>query len=284
MSYARAKLPDFCQLSQKVCVSRGVSENDTTHRLLKDVPKLERRTGATGLLSLDRIFGALERELGTLPLERKVSEALKPTPNVDLSAHQILLDLATTPDNKVQLVTTNFYRLFTDCNPELEARLPPNFPAPLLPGARNGIIYLDGRATEDYRQSESSGPVLSRSAFGRAYLTDGWATDFFKKILSKYLVVFVGYATDDPPINYLLVALNAKGENLEEIYAFQSGRDDMPAGIRPSLLSRFASMIIFKIHNMSNSKLRKISFKKNRKAATVYSCESHFDAGEYCGE
>jgi len=45
----------------------------------------------------------------------------------------------------------------------------------------------------------------------------------FKEILDRYIVVFVGYTADDPPVHYLLEALNKKTGGLDGVYAFQSG-------------------------------------------------------------
>lgn len=41
-----------------------------------------------------------------------------------------------------------------------------------------------------------------------------------------YVVVFVGYTADDPPVQYLLEALNRSSGSLENIYAFQSGGEN----------------------------------------------------------
>jgi hypothetical protein len=87
----------------------------------------------------------------------------------------------------------------------------------------NGIVYLHGKANASYDSAEGDGFVLSSSEFGRAYLADGWATRFIREILEKYAVVFVGYTADDPPVHYLLEALNRSGGKLNEVYAFQSG-------------------------------------------------------------
>jgi hypothetical protein len=59
--------------------------------------------------------------------------------------------------------------------------------------------------------------------FGRAYLSERWATDFIRSVLERYIVVFVGYAADDPPMQYLLEALNRTAGSLSGVYAFQSG-------------------------------------------------------------
>jgi hypothetical protein len=87
-----------------------------------------------------------------------------------------------------------------------------------------GIVHLHGIATNDYGGPEGDGFVLSSSEFGRAYLSDGWATRFFKDIVSRYVVVFVGYSAEDPPVQYLLEALNSKADHFGVAYAFQAGK------------------------------------------------------------
>jgi SIR2-like domain len=86
-----------------------------------------------------------------------------------------------------------------------------------------GIIHLHGHVDKEYEGAAGDGFVLSSSAFGRAYLSDGWATSFIRSVLDKYFVVFVGYTADDPPVQYLLEALNSYPGSLEMLYAFQAG-------------------------------------------------------------
>ena len=60
----------------------------------------------------------------------------------------------------------------------------------------------------NYQQAVGGRLVLSSAEFGRAYLAEGWATEFMQAAISRYRVVFVGYTADDPPVQYLLEALN----------------------------------------------------------------------------
>ena len=154
-----------------------------------------------------------------------VANALKPSSNVDLSAHQIMLDLARSPYGATRLVTTNFDLLFEACNRTLRQSRPPRLPDPQSEEF-DGIMHLHGHVNEDYNGAVGDGFVLSSSAFGRAYLSDGWATTFIRSILDKYIVVFVGYTADDPPVQYLLEALNRYSRSLEGLYAFQAGTAD----------------------------------------------------------
>ncbi len=186
---------------------------------------MEGRTGVPGLISADRVFGLLERKFLPVDIDRAVAKALTPKTDVDLSAHNLLLDLATSQDGKTKLVTTNFDRLFDDCRRGLQAWKPPKLPDPTRPGELDGVVYLHGRATEQYSGAEGDGFVLSSAEFGRAYLAEGWATRFFRGVIDRYAVVFIGYTADDPPVQYLLEALNRTNGRLSEVYAFQSGDD-----------------------------------------------------------
>ena len=226
VSRARARLPDFFDLADQVLESLGVSEHSPAAKILAEARDMEERTGVPGLISADRVFGLLEREFLSVDIDRAVAQALVPDKDADLTAHKLLLDLATSRDGNTKLVTTNFDRLFDDCGRGLEAWQPPRLPDPAMPGELNGIVYLHGRATESYDGSGGDGFVLSSAEFGRAYLAEGWATRFFKDVIDRYAVIFVGYAADDPPVQYLLEALNKTNGRLSEVYAFQSGEDD----------------------------------------------------------
>lgn len=226
VSRAKANLPDFGGLAKDVLNALRVQEDSLAAKVLAEINRVEKQTGVPGLISADRVFGLLERDFRESDIERQVAHALAPKDGVDLWAHEILLDLATTNEGITKLVTTNFDRLFDDCGRGLEAWQPPRLPDPARPGDLNGIVYLHGRATENYDGSEGDGFVLSSAEFGRAYLAEGWATRFFKDVIDKYSVVFVGYNADDPPVQYLLEALNKSNGRLDEVYAFQSGDVD----------------------------------------------------------
>lgn len=177
VSYARAKLPDFYKLAELVCNSLKVSSTSPIWQLLK-VKKLERKTKITGLVSMDRIFGILERDFDSRDIDKAVAMALRPANDIDLSAHQILLELAKTSNGRIQLVTTNFDRLFSKCQTSDTRWVAPRLPNLLHHDELDNVVYLHGRVTENYDGAENRF-VLSSSEFGRAYLSDGWATEFF---------------------------------------------------------------------------------------------------------
>lgn len=223
VSRARANLPDFFGLARSVIDNLKVPDDHVVRLILKEAADIQDRIKVGGLISADRLFGWLERDFVRADIEAAVSQALLPPTDVDLSAHKTLLSLATTPQGRTQLVTTNFDRLFNDCDPTLQTLHPPNLPNFRLGSNLDGLVYLHGRAASDYSSAEGGGYVLSTSGFGRAYLSDAWATGFLKDIISRYVVVFVGYTADDPPVQYLLEALSQVGGRLDGVYAFQSG-------------------------------------------------------------
>lgn len=227
VSMARAALPDFLGLTEQVIDKLGVEEDHDSKKLVCEIKELGKRIKTPGLMPVDRIFGLLEREFLSCDIEEAVAQALKPSADPDLSAHKILLDLATTPSGKVRLITTNFDRLFDICKPDLGNFHPPRLPDNYF----NGIVYLHGRAKLDYSGAEEEGFVLSSSQFGRAYLSDAWATSFIRNLIENYTIVFVGYTADDLPVQYLLEALQKETSKSKNIFAFQAGEDGEAAGL-----------------------------------------------------
>ena len=222
VSKAKAGLVDFFGLIEKVIQNLRVAKDDQAYRVFEQVRELSLKTEAINLISVDRIFGLLERNFLSKDIELEVAKILKPSADADLSAHKTILNLARTPTGRVRIVTTNFDRLFEKCDSEVNSFIPPRLPDPSHTTELDGIVYLHGRATKNYDGAEGEGFVLSSSEFGRAYLSDGWATNFLQEIIGKYSVVFIGYKADDPPVQYLLEGLSKNVEQFQNIYAFES--------------------------------------------------------------
>ncbi len=165
----------------------------------------------------DRFLGRLERKQG-IQVHLRILNIInapnsKPTP-----LHKSLLSLFRTPD-VVRVVTTNFDRHLSTVAKKLFQNDVEIYCAPALPLGRefNGIIYLHGSVDKGQESL-----VATDSDFGRAYLTDGWATRFLCEMFAKYTVLFVGYSHDDPVMRYL-----ARGIVSETRYAFtEYGQDE----------------------------------------------------------
>ncbi len=232
VSRARAKLHDFPGLANAVADHLGSARSSPARQLLAAALNQKRIHGIGSLLPTDRVFSLLEREFEVDDVRNAVAHALRYDRAVDGSAHQYLLDLARGPDGAVRLVTTNFDRLFEEQDSSLERHIPPLLPRPNRPQEWSGVVYLHGRLGDDFTAPPTKEEfVLSSTDFGRAYLADGWATEFIRGLMEQFQLVFVGYAADDPPVQYLLEALNGSADG--RLFAFQSG----PADVARSLWS-----------------------------------------------
>ncbi|MCD7896134.1 MAG: SIR2 family protein [Planctomycetaceae bacterium] len=164
-------------------------------------------------------------------IDATVCRILKPKKKKDyLSAHQVILDLAKTDDGQTRVVTTNFDRLFSEVNPTLRIFTPGSFPDINANPDFDGLIHLHGIANRKYDTPDGEGLILSSSSFGRAYLSEGWATKFIVNLIDNFTVVFIGYGASDPPVSYLLEALGKYSLLCNHIYAFQSGDDISATG------------------------------------------------------
>jgi len=212
VSRAKANLADFRKLTEDVLKTCRIREDEPIYKLFAD-----------DKVSADRIFGLLEQEFDEDYLQKIAAMLLKPPDKVDLSAHRTLLELATTAEGATRIVTTNFDRLFEEA---AKPKLLNLFQPPRLPDMSfNGVVHLHGLANPNYDGAEGQGFVLTSSSYGQAYLAEGWATRFIQAIFQQYIVVFIGYSADDPPIQYLLEALRKTPGLLNGAYAFQDGKE-----------------------------------------------------------
>ena len=231
VSRAKAGLVDFGSLAWAAIDDLGAAQSSPARRLLEKTIELGTMAGVGGLLATDRVFGLLEREFEVEDVRRAVARALKPKAGCDLSAHRTILHLATTAKGVTRLVTTNFDLLFEAVDPSLRSSGPPRLPDPRSDRDFNGIIHLHGRVDPTYEEPQDDEFVVSSTDFGRAYLAEGWATRFIQTLLARFQIVFIGYTADDPPVQYLLEALNLKSGGRARLYAFEAGGGDEAAAL-----------------------------------------------------
>lgn len=187
-------------------------------------PWLEDASGPN--VPLDQIFNLLHQEYGRDEVNALVTERLR----VPQSAgevgreHALIKRISKNVNGDPQIVTTNFDLMF-EIGPggdKLAKHVPPGFPDLAFGTMIKGITYLHGRLADP--GSDYHSYVLSSADFGRAYLSEGWATNFIRSLLTRYTVVLVGYKAEDPPIKYLLQGLNHDGRfDRSRLYAFDRG-------------------------------------------------------------
>lgn len=231
VSQHEAKLPNFEKLGHSVIDILGAAVESQARKLLDKAVETGRMAGVGGLLATDRVFGLLEREFEVNDVRAAVAEAIRPKPGYGLGAHQILIDLATSRAGVTRLVTTNFDLLFEECDPTLPCSGPPRLPDPQNDREFRGIVHLHGRVDTNYERPHDDEFVVSSADFGRAYLSEGWATRFIQGLLARFQIVFVGYTADDPPVQYLLEALNLQAGNRARLFTFQAGESGEGAAL-----------------------------------------------------
>ena len=181
---------------------------------------------------MDQIFNSLQAEYGPVQVNNAVADILsEPVKEQASRTHDTIVRLSKGADGVPQIVTTNFDLLFENVESVRHFKAqgmvfePPTFPDLLYEQSLSGLTYLHGRLrTDDTGQHDC---ILSSADFGRAYLAEGWATTFVRRLLEMYTVVLLGYQADDPPMRYLLQGLNrtAKGAP-RHLYAFDEGTPD----------------------------------------------------------
>lgn len=212
-------------------------------------PWLDDQSPAAANVPLDQIFNLLQLEYGKDEVNTLVTERLSASlANTDFGReHGLIKRISSSQSGVPQIVTTNFDRLFEvgQKGEELALHVPPAFPDLNFGSKIEGITYLHGRLAE--AAAETHPYVLSSADFGRAYLSEGWATNFIRHLLERYTVVLVGYQAEDPPIKYLLQGLNHDGQyDRSKLYAFDRG---LPEEIEAKWRDRGVTAIAYSDHS-----------------------------------
>lgn len=190
----------------------------------------DRQNGSNRLKApLDQIFHLLYQEYGRDEVNALVANRLQvaratATKSIE---HSVIGKISSDQEGRPQIVTTNFDLLFELAleGAVIQTYEPPAFPDISLGVPLTGITYLHGRLQDS--DAKQHPYVLGSADFGRAYLSEGWATKFIRSLLKRYTVVLVGYQAEDPPVRYLLQGLNHDGlSDRSSLYAFDKGRPE----------------------------------------------------------
>lgn len=193
-----SNLPDFKGLARQV---RGPTD-------------LEMRDGESPDVFLGRLADR------GIDVEKRVRNIIDDPDSHPNRLHHLLPRLFSSAEG-VRLVTTNFDPHFTTAVGEIFEQAVDIYHAPALPRGRDfrGLVYLHGAV-----ENPSSQLVLTDQDFSRAYLIDGWATDFLREMFGQFTVLFIGYSHEDRVVEYLGRGL---GSDAESRYALtHPGRDE----------------------------------------------------------
>lgn len=185
----------------------------------------------------DRVLRALERRLiggsvrGAQAIRGRIREAirrsLQPNPGSNLTGHLSLLRLSRDEEHRIRLLTTNFDTLFEQAWRGDTGQNIPSYACQAMPSPRaanfDGVLHLHGVLRDPgVGVANDSDLVLTSAEFGDAYLRTGWASRYVYDLARSHVLVLVGYRADDPPMRYLLEALEADRErypDLKQVYA-----------------------------------------------------------------
>lgn len=200
-------LPDFSEL---------VSE--LYNRIGQQPTALERYLLGRG--QLDKVLGLLEERLIPGRLRQEVVVRLSEPPTGLMDMHEAIITLSRTFEGSVRLVTTNFDDRFErSVHGDIAIDVAPKLSIP-KPHDWASIVHLHGRIHKDQSVNHL---VLTAADFGRAYLTERWASRFITELFRDFTVVFVGYNLNDPVLSYMVDALAAertRGARFQKSYAF----------------------------------------------------------------
>jgi SIR2-like domain len=238
-------MPTFVGLTQHVI--EFFNPPDDSEVMAAYRPWLNDQSAAN--VPLDQIFNLLHQEYGKDEVNALVTERLRaPLTRAEFGReHSLIRRISSNQSGMPQIVTTNFDLLFEAGveSGQLVLHVPPAFPDLSYGSTIEGITYLHGRLID-----EGSGQhdyVLSSADFGRAYLSEGWATNFIRNLLERYTVVLVGYQAEDPPVKYLLQGLNHDGQyDRSRLFAFDRG---LPEQIEAKWRDRGVTAIAYSDHS-----------------------------------
>lgn len=209
-------LPDFRELVEILERALITPGQDRYHKL---------RTDPKSPLPLDKRLRLLESQLtdNRLMRRRVVQELTVKTDEKKLALHRALLALSKLKTGGFRLVTTNFDDRFKLAEPGLrEIDAAPKLPVPKA-HTWESLVHLHGRI--DGPEDEGRDLVLTSADFGRAYLTERWASRFITELFRSFNVIFIGYSLDDPVLAYMMDAFAAElalGGSFGRAYAFAS--------------------------------------------------------------
>lgn len=224
------RMPSFVELATKVV--EDIDKRSTSD--IKMAIESWKSKNNKGSVPLDQIFSMLYNDYKKDVIVDKVKEILDSTnfEKSKLSRHKDILKLSENKDRVPQVVTTNFDTLFERAKKsgKLTINIGPSLPNLSSGNSISGITYLHGRIEKrSHRSSKSDNSnkiIISSSDFGRAYLAEGWATKFFRDLISNYTVAFVGYSANDPLVNYLLLGMENSNSEIEKPNLYTFGKED----------------------------------------------------------
>ncbi len=172
-----ASLPSFVELATRI--AGEVGQTPTKEELAQP----------------DALLGRLD---GSADVHHRVWSMLSPPNSQPNQVHEAIVDLAHATGS-FRVVTTNYDRHLSGAAVARGLDVA-EYLAPALPIGDDfdGLVYLHGTLSQQPRRL-----VVTDRDFGRAYLTEGWATTFLQRMFHSYTALFIGYSHGDIVMRYL---------------------------------------------------------------------------------
>lgn len=173
-----------------------------------------------------------------IPVNEQAARILSGTCIEHNKLHEAIIDLF--PDMEdIKIVTTNYDQMFEHVlnSRKTEYKI---YDAPALPLGNDvkGIIHIHGNVNNPAYM------IVTDEDFGKAYLTEGYASRFLVKLFESYTVLFIGYSYNDTILRYLTRAMSRNNADRRFILTDDKKNDWSALGINPIWFPkrRFASM------------------------------------------
>lgn len=168
-------------------------------KLARNLAELARRP-FDPTVPLDFFLGSMPEDFDTHRHTRGLIARDDSKPN---STHKALVRVSSSV-GQLRIVTTNFDDHLSSAASAEGIEVPDSWIGPALPlgGDFTGIVHIHGSVLQEPRRL-----VVTDKDFGRAYLTDAWATRFLLPMFQQFTVLFIGYSHDDPIMRYLALGL-----------------------------------------------------------------------------
>ncbi len=166
--------------------------------------------------------GGLDFFLGSLPAgfdtHRHVRDEIAGGSAKYNPIHTAIVQLAAT-SGMFRIVTTNFDLHLESAATDAGVSPDDIWHSPALPIGSDyeGLVYLHGSVRRPPEEL-----IVTDRDFGRAYITEAWATRFLLPMFDKRTVVFVGYSHEDTIMRYLALGLPSNTRR----YAFTNDGSD----------------------------------------------------------
>lgn len=185
---------------------------------------------------------ACEVFLGTLkakdiPVNETAAKILSDSCKIYNDEHEAIVNLFINSQD-IKIVTTNYDQMFEQVTNGMNVSV---YDSPALPPGNDfaGIVHIHGNVDCPRYM------VVTDEDFGKAYLTDGYASKFLTQLLDSYTVIFVGYSYNDTIVKYLTRAMAREHKQNRYVLTDDCAQRWSDLGIQPILFPKraFSKMV-----------------------------------------